>query len=173
MLPACPARARGDLGRDARATPRASPQAGLGKADSKAYATGKPHNVLGQLFEDAAPAASKEPIDKVDLADQGNAQSVISYLADIHRHYREAEVRARAGLTARRPQAARAAFFFRAGWGLGARVRSPAAAGDGARADRARPGGARRVRARAHSSASQRGRAARGPSPSLAPAPPF
>lgn len=68
-------------------------QAGLAKADPKAYASTKP-NVLGQLFEDAAPAASKEPVDKVDAADQGNAQAVISYLADIHRHYREAEVRA-------------------------------------------------------------------------------
>ena len=29
--------------------------------------------MLGQLFEDAAPAASKEPVDKVDAADQGNA----------------------------------------------------------------------------------------------------
>ena len=69
------------------------PQAGLKAADPKAYAAAKPRNTLGQLFEDAAPSAPKDPIDKVDLADSNNAQAVIPYLADIHRHYREAEVR--------------------------------------------------------------------------------
>jgi hypothetical protein len=32
-------------------------------------------------------------VDKVDAADTGNAQAVTPYLTEIHRHYREAEVR--------------------------------------------------------------------------------
>lgn len=67
----------------------------LSKGDPKAYAA-KPRNTLLTAFEEVAPAAIKEPVDKVDLADVGNAQSVIPYLNDIHRHYREAEVRLRA-----------------------------------------------------------------------------
>jgi len=62
----------------------------LSKGDPKAYAA-KPRNTLLTAFEEVAPAAIKEPVDKVDLADVGNAQSVIPYLNDIHRHYREAE----------------------------------------------------------------------------------
>ena len=54
-----------------------------------------PKNKLTSLFEDAAPASVKEPVDKADLADINNAQAVIPYLADIQRHYREAEVRHR------------------------------------------------------------------------------
>ena len=72
------------------------PQGAIGKADPKAYAAAKPYGQLGQLFEDAAPSVSKEPVDKVDQNDINNAQAVIAYLGDIHRHYREAEVRARA-----------------------------------------------------------------------------
>lgn len=51
-------------------------------------------------------AGAKEPVDKADLADVGNAQAMIPYLADIQRHYRESEVRDRHG---RRSPPARAA----------------------------------------------------------------
>lgn len=43
--------------------------------------------------EDVGQSAVKEIVDKVDMADIDNPQAVIPYLADIHRHYREAEVR--------------------------------------------------------------------------------
>ena len=43
---------------------------------------------------EALPGASKAPIDKVDACDASNPQYIIPYLQDIHRHYREVEVRA-------------------------------------------------------------------------------
>ena len=56
------------------------------------FAATKPRNTLLNQFEEVGAAVSKEPVDKVDLADVNNAQAVIPYLADIHKHYREAEV---------------------------------------------------------------------------------
>ena len=50
-------------------------------------------NKMSSLFEEAG--STKEPVDKADLNDVGNAQAMIPYLADIQRHYREAEVRHR------------------------------------------------------------------------------
>ena len=47
-----------------------------------------------RLNFEALPGASKAPIDKVDACDASNPQYIIPYLQDIHRHYREAEVRA-------------------------------------------------------------------------------
>ena len=38
--------------------------------------------------------ASKPAVDKVDAVDASNPQYIVPYLQDIHRHYREAEVRA-------------------------------------------------------------------------------
>ncbi len=49
--------------------------------------------VFDRELEVGGRSAPKEPVDKVDLADINNAQSCIPYMADIHRHYREAEVR--------------------------------------------------------------------------------
>ena len=46
-----------------------------------------------RLNFDALPGASKAPVDKVDACDASNPQCIIPYLQDIHRHYREAEVR--------------------------------------------------------------------------------
>jgi hypothetical protein len=43
--------------------------------------------------EDVGRSSVKEIVDKVDMLDIDNPQAVIPYLADIHRHYREAEVR--------------------------------------------------------------------------------
>ena len=77
-------------------------QAGLKAADANRMGAA-PKNKLTSLFEDAAPASVKEPVDKADLVDINNAQAVIPYLADIQRHYREAEVR-------RRPRQARKLF---------------------------------------------------------------
>ena len=57
------------------------------------YAT-KQRSTLQTLFDEAAPSSVKEPVDKVDMADVNDAQAVVPYLGDIHRHYREAEVRA-------------------------------------------------------------------------------
>ena len=53
------------------------------------------HGQVGnkRLNFDALPGASKAPVDKVDAADASNPQCIIPYLQDIHRHYREAEVR--------------------------------------------------------------------------------
>ena len=42
-------------------------------------------------FDDVAPAP--KDYDKVDQSDVNDAQAVVPYLADIHRHYRESEVR--------------------------------------------------------------------------------
>ena len=50
-------------------------------------------NKMSSLFEEAG--STQEPVDKADLNDVGNAQAMIPYLADIQRHYREAEVRHR------------------------------------------------------------------------------
>ena len=47
-----------------------------------------------RLNFDALPGASKAPVDKVDACDASNPQCMIPYLQDIHRHYREVEVRA-------------------------------------------------------------------------------
>jgi hypothetical protein len=38
------------------------------------------------------------------MGDVGNAQAVIPYLAEIHKHYREAEVRARPRARASQPR---------------------------------------------------------------------
>ena len=76
--------------------PRASIslQGGLKGMDAnKPAAYAQPNkNKLTSLFEEQA-GSTKEPIEKCDLADVGNAQAVIPYMADIQRHYREAEVR--------------------------------------------------------------------------------
>ena len=42
----------------------------------------------------ASKGARKEPVDKADMADIHNAQAVLPYIADIHRHYRDSEARA-------------------------------------------------------------------------------
>ena len=59
-----------------------------------------------RLNFDALPGASKAPVDKVDACDASNPQCMIPYLQDIHRHYREAEVRrpALAKLSQREPR---------------------------------------------------------------------
>ena len=46
-----------------------------------------------RLNFDALPGASKAPVDRVDACDASNPQCIVPYLQDIHRHYREAEVR--------------------------------------------------------------------------------
>ena len=48
---------------------------------------------LGELPR--APKAPKAPeaVDKVDAADVSDPQCIVPYLQDIHRHYREEEVR--------------------------------------------------------------------------------
>ena len=58
-----------------------------------------------RLKFDALPGASKAPVDKVEC-DASNPQCMIPYLQDIHRHYREAEVRrpALAKLSQREPR---------------------------------------------------------------------
>ena len=62
-----------------------------------------------RLNFDALPGASKAPVDKVDACDASNPQCMIPYLQDIHRHYREAEVRrpALAKLSQREPRPTR------------------------------------------------------------------
>jgi len=58
---------------------------------------GKPRAPLEKSFDDLhaagrpATASQKEPVDKADAADVGNAQAVHAYLGDIHRMYRETE----------------------------------------------------------------------------------
>ncbi|KAL3922220.1 MAG: hypothetical protein SGPRY_004637, partial [Prymnesium sp.] len=76
---------------------------GLKPADQKAASKNAPSYSsngragLEKSFDEVAsrPAAPtrKETVDKVDALDCGNAQAVIPYLVDIHRHYRESEVR--------------------------------------------------------------------------------
>ena len=87
----CPALARACSSAElALPAPLASPQGGLKDITNKnppAY-----QKKISTLFEEAG---SKEPVDKADLADVGNAQAMIPYLADIQRHYRESEVRER------------------------------------------------------------------------------
>jgi len=56
----------------------------------------KSRSSLDKAFDDVAslrPASAgrKDPVDKVDAADTGNAQAVTPYLTEIHRHYRETE----------------------------------------------------------------------------------
>jgi len=50
---------------------------------------------LEKSFDEVASrpmsAGRKDVVDKVDAADTGNAQAVLPYLGDIHRHYRESE----------------------------------------------------------------------------------
>jgi hypothetical protein len=68
-------------------------QAGFKQADAKAQYAAKLRPNLLSAFEEAAPSnAPKEPVDKVDMADINDAQAVVPYLQEIHRHYREAEV---------------------------------------------------------------------------------
>ena len=55
----------------------------------------KSRSALEKSFDDVAsrPAGSrKDPVDKIDAGDTGNAQAVTPYLSEIHRHYRETEV---------------------------------------------------------------------------------
>jgi cyclin B len=67
-------------------------QAGFKQADAKAQYAAKLRPNLLSAFEEAAPSnAPKEPVDKVDMADINDAQAVVPYLQEIHRHYREAE----------------------------------------------------------------------------------
>ena len=56
-----------------------------------------------------APKAPKDPeaVDKVDAADVSDPQCIVPYLQDIHRHYREEEVRR----ASRRPRSPRAALM--------------------------------------------------------------
>lgn len=50
----------------------------------------KSRTAFDKMQEDSKPAV-KSPVDNVDKADINNAQAVIPYLGDIHRHYRESE----------------------------------------------------------------------------------
>jgi len=43
---------------------------------------------LQKAFDDAA---KKQPVDKADINDVNNAQAMIPYMSEIHRHYRESE----------------------------------------------------------------------------------
>jgi len=71
------------------------------KADAKGSnkaawpADAKPRSLLEKSFDDVASrpatASRKELVDKVDASDIGNAQAMLPYLGDIHRHYRESE----------------------------------------------------------------------------------
>eukprot|EP00967_Tisochrysis_lutea_P157544 scaffold320018_cov32-Tisochrysis_lutea.AAC.1 len=54
--------------------------------------------LFDRSHEDAGRSVVKELVDKVDMGDINNPQAMIPYLADIHRHYREAEVRYRRAL---------------------------------------------------------------------------
>ena len=52
----------------------------------------------GFKLHDGTKSYGKEQVDKVDAVDASNPQYIVPYLQDIHRHYREAEVRATAPL---------------------------------------------------------------------------
>lgn len=71
--------------------------AGAGKGGKGALAkpAAAPANKRGGLqsaFDEAAPqVSSKAPVDKVDMQDIHNAQAMLPYMADIHKHYRESE----------------------------------------------------------------------------------
>jgi hypothetical protein len=93
-----PARRGGDSVANALRTQALGKAADL-KPFGKAAAHGeaKSRSALDKLFDDVASrpasASHKEVVDKVDAADTGSAQAVTPYLAEIHWHYREAEVR--------------------------------------------------------------------------------
>ena len=101
-------RLRGPAGRAPRTpAPDARPPALLlqpGRAaDPKAYPA-PPRNMLAALFE-SDHSKQAAPVDPADLADVNNAQALIPYM-EIHKHYRESEVRApsqRAPAAAPRP----------------------------------------------------------------------
>ena len=48
---------------------------------------------LGELPRAPKAAKAPEAVDKVDAADVSDPQCIVPYLQDIHRHYREEEVR--------------------------------------------------------------------------------
>merc|ERR1719506_2692832 len=53
---------------------------------------GKARLAFDRMHEDhAAKGPRKEPVDKADMADLHNAQAVLPYIGDIHRHYRDSE----------------------------------------------------------------------------------
>ena len=57
---------------------------------------GKARLAFDRLHEDLSHApkgARKEPIDKADMPDINNAQAMLPYINDIHKHYRDSEVR--------------------------------------------------------------------------------
>ena len=71
---------------------------GLKPAEQKPAAKPVPsysRSGLDHEFEKVAPrpttGSRKEAVDKVDASDTGNAQALIPYLSEIHRHYRESE----------------------------------------------------------------------------------
>ena len=59
-----------------------------------AYAAVQKPRPLLPAFEDSVPPPKE--VDAVDQGDVNNAQANVPYLQDIHRHYRESEVSARA-----------------------------------------------------------------------------